>query len=340
MSTVSEPPSGASPVCSGELIVDLDDSDADIILRSCDHHEFRVAKLYVTKVSPVLSQLIQSASSSHTANATSSLPLVHLSDGGATLSSLLTFILPMLPVLPSSLERTMILLSAAQKYQMDAILTRIRGMVALQDPPFIRPETAFHVYSLARMHGLQQEALRAARTTLTFQFNIEDLEDELDAIPGIFLHELWKYYQSVQTHLMSDLATFKTTNMHVLTSPPCGPVTSHGKPVWLDSYIDSIAASPALFDITEFHLCLSRHVRDRCCWCGNIPSKIVRAFWMDLTNAVHSCMAKVSCRSYARLYLANNMVISIGRVGYLALGRSSNHYESSLPNKSLTNLIA
>jgi hypothetical protein len=278
---------------SDELLQSLDDPDADIILRSCDHHEFRVLKLHLTKISPVLREPIQSASSPHIANATSSLPSIQLSDSATTLSSLLTFILPMLPVLPSTLEHTMILLSATQKYQMDPILSRIRTMIASLDPPFIRPETAFQVYSVARMHGLRQEALQAARMTLTFPFSVESLEDKLDAIPGIYLHELWKYYQSVRTHLTSDLAAFRATSIPMMTSSPCYPITSYGTPAWLDDYIGSIASSPALFDLVEFHMSLSRHIGQRRCWCANIPSNTLRAFWTDLMNAVNTCIKKV-----------------------------------------------
>lgn len=186
----------------------------------------------------------------------------------------------------------MILLSAAQKYQMDPILSRILRMIASLDPPFIRSETAFQVYSFAQMHGLRREALQAARMTLTFPFTVEDLEDRLDAIPGIYLHELWKYYQSVRTHLTSDLAAFRTTSIPVLTSSPCYPITSYGTPAWLDAYVESIADSPAHFDLTEFHMCLSRHITQRHCWCGNIPSNTLRAFWTDLTNVVHTCIKK------------------------------------------------
>jgi hypothetical protein len=277
-----------------ELLQSLNDPDADIILCSCDHYEVRVLKLYLTKISPVLHELIQSASTSHIANATSPLPSVQLSDSATTLSSLLTFVLPMLPRLPSTLEHTMILLSAAQKYQMDPILSRIRSMIASLDLPFNLPEAAFQVYSLAQMNGLRQEALRAARMTLTFPFTVEDLEDKLDAIPGIYLHELWKYYQSVRTHLTSDLATFRTTSVPVLTSPPCYTTTRYGTPAWLDAYVGSIADSPALFDLTEFHMCWLRHITQKgSCRCANTPSKTLRAFWTDLTNVVHGCIKKV-----------------------------------------------
>ena len=278
---------------SDEVIEILDDPDADVILCSREHHKFRVLKLYITKVSPVLRELIQSASTSHAANRASSLPSVQLSDSGVILSSLLTLILPMFPVLPSTLENTIVLLSTAQKYQMDSVLSRIREMVASQDPPLIRPETAFRAYSLAKTHELRQEALQAARTTLTFPFTIEKLEDELEAIHGIYLHELWKYYQSVRTQLRSDLGTFRATGMPALTCPPCGTNTTYGTRFWLDSYVASIAESPSLFDLTEFYACFSRHIIQSRCSCS-IPNKAVRAFWTDLSNVVHGCMTKVS----------------------------------------------
>ena len=143
------------------------------------------------------------------------------------------------------------------------------------------------------MHGLLQEALQAARMTLTFRFTLEDLEDKLDAISGIYLHELWKYYQSVRTHLTSDLAAFRTTSVPVLTNPPCCTTTSYGTPGWLDAYVGSIADSPALFDLTEFHMWWLCHITQTRCRCADTPSNTLRAFWMDLTNVVHSCMKKV-----------------------------------------------
>ena len=277
---------------SDEVLEILDDPDADIILCSREHRKFRVPKPHVTKASPVLCELIQSASASHAPSPTSPLPSVQLPDSGAILSSLLTFILPVLPVLPSTPEHTMILLATAQKYQMESILSRIRAMIGSQNPLFIRRETAFQVYSLARMHGLRQEALQAARTTLTFPFTFEDLEAELEAIHGIYLYELWKYYQSVRAHLKSDLKIFRATGMRVLTCPSCGPVSGYGTPVWLDAYVASIAESPALFDLTEFHMCFSRHIIQSRCSCS-IPNNAVRAFWTDLMKVVHGCMSKV-----------------------------------------------
>jgi len=307
VSEVSSPPSSSSEVPENPL---FDDPDADIILRSCDHREFRVLKLYITKASPVLQETIQSALSSPTAITTPSLPSVQLSDSGATLSSLLSFILPMPSVLPSTIEHTMLLLSAAQKYQMEFIMSSIRAVITLQDPPFIREQTALQVYSLAQTHGLRQEALHAARATLSFSFTFEDLGDKL-ATPLVDLHGLWKYHHRVQTYLADDLTAFKTTGVpSEITGRPC----SYGTLTWLGEYIDSIAKSPALFDITEFHMFLLRHTSasHHGCECASISSKAIRAFWMALTNVVHDCMTRVSINVYEIYDIGNSKRASIG----------------------------
>ena len=299
VSEVSSPPSNL-----GETPVDplFDDPDADLILRSCDHRDFRVLKLYVIKASPVLREAIRSAPSLPTASTTPgpSLPSVQLSDSSDSLSSLLSFILPMPHVLPSTIEQTMLLLSAAQKYQMEFIMSSIRGAIALQDPPFVRQETAFRVYSLAQIHGLRQEALHAARVTLSSSFALEDLEDKLGTTPLVDLHGLWKYHQRVRTYLALDFTTFKTTsipNEMVADQPSsCGD----GTLTWLNEFIDSIAESPALFDITEFYVFLLRHKSASLlgCECTKLSSRTIRTFWMALTNIVHDCMTRVSIDVY------------------------------------------
>jgi hypothetical protein len=290
---VDEWSSFASPATSSSENQLLDDSDADIILRSCDHREFRVLKLYIIKVSPVLRDLIESALSSHAADSTASLPSVQLSDTDITLSSLLTFILPMLPAPPSTIEQTVVLLSAAQKYEMYSILSRIRTFLSSQDPPFIRPETAFKVYTLAQTYELRLEALQAARSTLTFSFTLEDLEGEFCDTPGVHIRELWKYHQGVQARLVQDLTAFKTASGPLeVIGQPCNNST----PFWLGEYIDSITGTPSLFNINEFHMFLSRHINNKYhqCMCADIPTKALHVFWMALTNVVHECMKKVS----------------------------------------------
>ena len=251
--------------------------DADIILRSSDSQEFRVLRVYITKSSPVLSELIQPAFNPSdsdapiSADAATPLPAVQLSDNGALLSTLLTFIFPVSPVLPPTVQETMELLSVAQKYEMSSVLAHIRASISLLDPPFIRPENALRVYSLAQEYGLHREASRAARISIQVSLTIEDLEDKLDVMPGSFLYELWKYHQGVRTHLATDLNCFRMSGAcNTLKGLRCVSHASSGIPHWVDGYIGSIIEAPSSFDPTVFQMVMARHVRTEAA--GNVIS--------------------------------------------------------------------
>ncbi|KAH9053905.1 hypothetical protein EDB87DRAFT_145037 [Lactarius vividus] len=228
-------------------------------------------------------------------------PVVKLPESKATIYSLLTFIFPVTPILPSATETIMELLAVAQKYQMDSVLTRIRGIISRQDPPFIRPETALHIYFLAQKYEIHQEVLRAARVTLRLLMTIESLEDKLDfpGMTGSYLLELWKYHQRVRTNLKSGGIEFRNSGLpDVVNGLRCNtPYTSpyiDSFPRWLDDYIGSIAETPYLFDLIEFESTWARHIQSNnsSCSCVGISSQVIRIFWEALTDVVHRAIGK------------------------------------------------
>ncbi|KAI9441856.1 hypothetical protein H4582DRAFT_1935428 [Lactarius indigo] len=168
------------------------------------------------------------------------------------------------------------LLSVAQKYMMNSTLAHIRGAIASQDPPFIRPETAFYIYSLAQRYGLIPEVFRAARMALTFPMTIQGLESKFDTMPGAHIRVLWK------THAVRS----------TLAGLTCQTANTSGIPTWIDSYIASIGEDPALFSLTEFHMCLTRHLlTPGCTLCKNMTTETIDAFWKALTAVVNNSMA-------------------------------------------------
>jgi hypothetical protein len=196
------------------------------------------------------------------------------------------------------------LLSVAQVYKMDVVLTHIRGQISQQEPPFIREETAFLIYSLAQKHGLRTEALNAARCTLSFaSMTIEGLakEDKLDMMPGAFLHELWKYHRKVQSNLTTDLNEFRRSNARMMLGDLRRLQRStSGSPYWLDKYIFDIesACVPAFLDLTDFHMKLTEHIHSMgrkggCTPCAGIPQTKIRTLWGALTDIIHGSIAKV-----------------------------------------------
>ena len=275
--------------------------DADLILRSHDSHHFRVPKSYIVHSSPVLDELIRKAlAPPNDAHRDSSLPVCQLPEGSATLHCLLTFIFPVTPIVPSTIEKAMELLSVAQKYQMVAVLVRIRDRIAQQNPPTNRLGPALHMYSLAQRHGFRQEALRAAQIIFQHPMSIADLEDKLDMIPGPALFELWSYYVEVRAILASDLKEFMTPASGIspaLGNLHCSASRSSQIPQWLCNYITSIGNAPHLFNPAEFNMALARHIKNEGnrngCACASISSQIILDIWETLASVVHGSLKKV-----------------------------------------------
>jgi len=272
---------------------------ADIILHSHDSHNFRVPKSYIVNTSPVLEQLIQRVlDPPDEIHGEASLPVVQLPESGAILHSLLTFIFPVTPLVPSTTEKAMELLSVAQKYQMDSVLAHIRLSLERQNPSSTNRDTAFHSYSLAQKYGLHQEALQAARTILNYPMNIEDLEDQLDIVQGASLHELWKYNEKVRSILASDLNEFRMSSARgTLTGLNCVELSTSGIPCWLDDYIGSIGDAINLFDFIEFNTAMARHTEAESgnsgCKCVLMPGQTIRNFWEALSSVIDGIFEKV-----------------------------------------------
>lgn len=299
---------------------------SDIILRSCDSHNFRLPRLYIEICSPILRKLVQSVSRTlDTPNVEEkeTLSVVKLPESKATLYGLLTFIFPVNPILPPTAEKIIELLAVAQKYQMDSVVSHIRGAISRQDPPFVRRETAFHVYFLAQQYKLRQEAVQAARLTLQFSMTIQALEEELDfpGMTGAYLHDLWKYYEQFRANLRSSLLEFRNSGLPgYVKSLRCRTPRSHSTsfPQWLNDYIDSIAEAPHLFHLIEFENAWASHIQSSAnsstiCSCASMPSYVIRNFWEALTAVVHRTIEKVCRIGVTRLHRYNYANTHTGR---------------------------
>ena len=201
------------------------------------------------------------------------------------------------------------LLGVAQKYQMDSVLSHIRGAVSRHDPPLIRPETAVHVYFHAQEYKLHQEVVQAARVTLRLSMTIENLGDKLDfpGMTGAHLHELWKYHVRVRSDLKSVLSEFRNSGLpdnvkNLLCTGPAydqwGNYQPNNKtfPQWLGDYINSIAGAPHLFDIIEFENARTCHMLANSstkCPCVGLYSLVRRVFWDALTAVVRRVIENV-----------------------------------------------
>jgi hypothetical protein len=221
------------------------------------------------------------------------------------LTSLLSYIFPVQPILPSTTEQIMELLSVVQMYKMDVVLTHIRNHIAQQQPPFIRKETAYLVYALAQKYGLRREALEAARCTLSFlTLVIQNLaeEDKLGLMSGASLHKFWKYHQIVRSGF-TDIEEFKTSHLDVLEID-LGCVSLAGTlPYWFKTYISNLgdASVPVSLDFSSFNMEFVEHSRgldtkypEDCEFCVSVSEEDIRALWEVLMAVVQGNVAKVS----------------------------------------------
>jgi hypothetical protein len=302
---VPEPPAPAE--VSLEETLHFDYPGSDIVLRSCDSHNFHVPKLYIVNSSPVLRELIltvPNTSDIPNGEEPEPVPVVKLPESGGTLYNLLTFIFPVDPILPSSSEKIMELLAVAQKYQMVSVLRQIRCIIgARKDPSFIHPETAFRIYFLAQKQELHQEAVQAAQVTLRLPMVIEDLGDKLQfsGMIGAYLYELWKYHERIRTDLKSGIPEFRNSRLpEGIKALRCLYTSAGSSPLpWLDKYIESIAETPHLFDPIEFENAWARHIKEfqvsyaTTCPCVDISSQLRRDFWEALTAFVDGALERV-----------------------------------------------
>ncbi len=323
MSTVApeNSPSGSFPSLENLLLHCPE--EGTVILRSQDCYKFRVPKLYIINSSPILrDEILISPNPQSGVSAISTRPgvewstdtanvhqVVHLSVNSTILISLLSYIFPIPPILPSTTEQIMELLSVAQMYKMDVILTHIRNHIAQQQPPLIRKENAFSVYALAQKYGLRKETLQAARCILGFSYlTIKALaeEDLLGLMPCAFLHELWKYDQRFQSILRSDVEEFKSSSrfeeLAIVKDSSCISLTDSGIPYWLDSYlfVQGYINISRFLDFNNFHSEYEDHYKGRyarmfeeCSYCSELSEDLYE-FWDALTAVVQGSMAKVT----------------------------------------------
>jgi len=276
---------------------------ADLILRSHDSQHFRVPKFYIVNSSPVLDELIQGAlDAPDAALGESQVPVVQLPESGEILHSLLTFIFPVTPALPSTAEEIMELLSVANKYQMVFVMDHIRDSITIKDTLFTQRDTTLLVYSLAQTYGLRPEVFRAAENLLMYPIDIGDLVDKLDTVPRASLYELWRYHKIARIVLASNLEKFRTSGARgTLSGLHCTESSPSHIPRWLDVYIESIGEDPKLFGVTKFIIAMVRHLSDGAkssgCTCAGITSQTISNFREALGSVFHGSLAQVSVMS-------------------------------------------
>jgi hypothetical protein len=165
--------------------------DANIIVRSSDQANFRVHKSVLAMSSPFFKDLL-SLPQPPDAETVDGLPVVALPEDAGLLSSLISFLYPVTPVIPDSYQKVFALLAVCQKYEIESVQFIIRSAIKGR---FTRPVQAegFSAYAIASGLGLDQEAEDAARFTLGQPMTFESLGEGLRLFEGRALRDLIRY---------------------------------------------------------------------------------------------------------------------------------------------------
>ena len=175
----------------------FDHTKADLILRSSDHVDFRVFKLFLSLASPFFETLFdipQPAEEAGDQEVKDGLAVVRVTEDSKTLDALLRFCYPCtladdpkMEVLQDAAD----ILEAARKYSLDVIETKARQAIA--NPKILEAEP-LRCFAIAHRGRLREETLLAATYTLT-QPLVPSWFQEIDLITATDLLSLLTYHK-------------------------------------------------------------------------------------------------------------------------------------------------
>lgn len=197
----------------------FDSSDADCILRSSNGVDFRVHTLILSLASPffrTMFSLPKGPTTRSSQEIKDGLPVVPVSEHARTLHILLSLCYPEPPPIVKQLRELTLLYEAAEKYEMDRMLTHIaRALVdnASQD--------VVAAYAFGYRHQLMDLVTTAAKITLQNPLSDLGSSPELDLITGAQLQNLHAFHRLCRgnaIHFSKDWTWVKTISSIPLAS--------------------------------------------------------------------------------------------------------------------------
>ncbi|KAH8110820.1 hypothetical protein DFH11DRAFT_1618920 [Phellopilus nigrolimitatus] len=178
-------------------------AQADMVLRSADGVDFRVMKGVLAVSSPIFFDMTSVATPSTSDSSDSSsvvseegLPVVVMYESNAVvLDALLRLLYPVVPPDLDDLDLLAGLLCAAQKYDMPAVLYRVKEELC-ELSSLDNGRLAMQVYTLACEYMLEDEARMAAWESLKYPLN-KVYFPGLEKVSGSVLFRLFEYRQTV-----------------------------------------------------------------------------------------------------------------------------------------------
>jgi hypothetical protein len=212
---------------------------ADVIFQSSDLVSFRVHKSILAISSPFFNDMF-SLPQPNDGQVVNGFPIVHVSEDGELLHSLLTMLYHIPSMIPDSHEKQFALLAALQKYEMTAVLSTVRSEIGRQIRTTIAP---FRAYAIASGKQLFPEMEATARLTLDHPLTFKAIRDALPLFEGTALSNLVHFRMRCRDKLLSFFKGFVDGSnglseiwfgCHETESPPSTPQSDEAMlPEWL-----------------------------------------------------------------------------------------------------------
>ncbi|KAI9450615.1 hypothetical protein BJY52DRAFT_1155096 [Lactarius psammicola] len=294
----------------------LDISEADVVVRSSDRAEFPVHKAILASSSPVFRDMFSLPQSPNSVTV-DELPIVEISEDAELVRCLITILYPIPSEIPTSYDKILALLAAAQKYDMGAVQSSIRGEVARRQSPVLDGAQAFRVYAIASSSRLIAEMNTAAPLTLDYPMTFEHLGVDLRLFERWALHELVNFRKRCRDQLVSCLESFLDTlngpSKIWIGCPKCRaqPSTTDALPMWVhDCFTQQIEELKQDFTrpLTNAAIIRAKYLEalrrtasgpsGPCTFCLNIHAMKGEDYCVQLEQAISRAREKVSvaCR--------------------------------------------
>jgi BTB/POZ domain len=181
--------------------------DADVILQSSDHVNFRVHKAVLAASSPFFNDMFSLAQPADD-EIVDGFPVVRLSENAEVLHSLITVLYPIPSAIPYSYDKVLDLLAALQKYDMVAVQSSVRAEVSRKTYMTLIGTGSFHAYAIACSKRLTPEMESDARLTLDNPMTFESIGDEVSLFDGWALRDLARFRKRCRDSVVLCLETF------------------------------------------------------------------------------------------------------------------------------------
>jgi len=239
--------------CTRHAIAPFDNPEADLILRSSDHVEFRVWRCIMREASPIFKDMLSLPQSDNDPPLATP-PVVDMTEDSTTLRSLLQFCYPIKPPSLSALDQITNVLEAAHKYSIDPL--KEFAQEALEHHINQQP---LRVYALACRYRVENIARGAAKCTLGTKLDTEYCS-ELEEISGGDVLRLITYREKCSDAVATILLTavpmpwlkrYESAIFYKCSNEKCARGVKYtifdyqgkvqGPRSWFSSYLDGLA---------------------------------------------------------------------------------------------------